>query len=161
MKENLMTRLAVALVLLLLPAVGRAQTLQQADGFVRHLYAGYEHPSSPAEPDYTGREAASVFSPAMVRLIRRDQHQAHGEVGKLDGDPICDCQDSGGMKLTHLDVTATAAGRAAARVTLHFPGAAENHLQIQLLWGAAGWRIDDIATSWTPSLHHFLESPAR
>src|ERR1700743_2435568 len=66
-----------------------AQDAAGAKAFVAHLYAAYHGQG----PDYLGPMAAKVFSPRLLKLIRRDTALAHGEVGALDGDPICNCQD--------------------------------------------------------------------
>jgi hypothetical protein len=126
------------------------------EDFVRAIYRQYDI-KSPTGPDFTGRHASSVFTPSLVQLIRRDQRQSRGEVGKLDGDPICDCQDPDGLKLTTLQVTAQTPRIATAAVTLTFPPHEVTHLRLNLVLLPTGWRIDDIATSDTPSLRKLLQ----
>src|SRR5690348_3240436 len=58
--------------------------------FVEQLYKAYDGRG----PDYLGRQRDRVFSPRMIALLERDaQLTPKGDVGALDGDPICDCQD--------------------------------------------------------------------
>jgi len=126
------------------------------EAFLRATYRQYDIKSSTG-PDFTGRNASSVFTPSLIQLIRRDQRQSRGEVGKLDGDPICDCQDPDGLKLTALQITAQTPRTAAAAVTLTFPPHEVTHLNISLVLLPAGWRIDDISSSDTPSLRKLLQ----
>jgi hypothetical protein len=106
-----------------------------------------------------GRGAAAVFSFQLLGLIRADEREAHGEVGRLDGDPICDCQDAGGLALTGLDIQLAPHGRAAAHVTLHYPSPEVRKLTLQLLWTPHGWLVDDVSTAETPSLRQLLQTP--
>ncbi len=137
--------------MLALATTARAQSLQSAQGFVAGLYHAYQR----SQPDYLGHQGASVFSPRLLALIRRDERNAHGEVGALDGDPICDCQDPGGVRLTTLSVARSGAGRATARVRLHFPDG-PRALVLDLASVAGQWRVDDVHTRGTPSLARLL-----
>ncbi len=132
-----------------------AQSADEARRFVTGLYAAYGH----AEPDYLGRQARQVFSPRLLALIRRDERLAKGEVGALDGDPICDCQDAGGLKLTWVGVDHFRPGHAAVRVELVFPdGRRVITLDLAAIHGA--WRVDDVHSQITPSLVRYLEQHA-
>jgi hypothetical protein len=105
MDLSLMRALAPILVALALAGPAGAQDLGGAKTFVTGLYAAYaKHPG----PDYLGRQAKTVFSPALLDLMRRDAARTpKGDVGTLDGDPICNCQDYG---ITAVQVAVTAAG---------------------------------------------------
>lgn len=150
-----------AFLALLLPAIqGRAQTTKQADTFVRQLYGQYEHPISRFGPSIMGKHAASVFSPGLLALIRKEEKATpSGDVGKLDFDPVCSCQDSGGLRLKDLRVALTETGKATATVSLFFPEPTTIEVRLSLLWTPQGWRVDDIGTKDVPSLRKFLESP--
>ena len=155
MKLKIVT--AIASVTLLIPQAGSGQTITQAESFVRHVYAAYEHPTSERNGDYLWKGAPLVFSSSLVGLIHMDQHNTpKGYVGKLDFDPICACQDSDGLKLTALTIKAIGSGRAIVNVALHYPEPAEEQLQLDLLWTPAGWRIDDIESKKVSSLRKFL-----
>jgi len=138
----------------------QAQTAKQADTFVRQLYGQYEHPVSRFGPSIMGKHAASVFSPGLLALIRKEEKATpSGDVGKLDFDPVCSCQDSGGLKLADVHVTLRDAGKALATVMLSFPEPAKIEVQLSLLWTPRGWRVDDIGTKDVSSLRKFLVSP--
>src|SRR5882762_7992341 len=101
-------------------AAALSETTESPSAFVRHIYASY---SSKKEPDVLGKAAGLYFSPAVVKLIRRDQTRTpSGYVGKLDFDPICACQDSQGLKLMDLRVKPSSNGAWAALVRLDMPG---------------------------------------
>ena len=153
-------RIAVALIVILTAPLMQAQTIPQAETFVRQLYSQYEHPVSRFGPSIMGKHAASVFSPRLLALIRKEEKATpSGDVGKLDFDPVCSCQDSGGLKLKDLQVSLTGAGKATATVSLFFPEPTTIEVRLSLLWTPQGWRVDDIGTKDVPSLRKFLESP--
>jgi hypothetical protein len=134
-----------------------AQTQAQAESFIRTTYQKYGIKASTGIA-FTGHNANAVFSPLLLKLIRRDQKQFRGEVGKLDGDPICDCQDSEGLRLTEVRVSKTSEHTAVASVSLLFPSdSSVRNLRLQLIWLPEGWRIDDIDTTDTPSLRKLLQ----
>ena len=142
----------LALAALLAFASGaEAQSVADARAFVAGLYGAYGR----SEPDYLGPQAGRVFAPRLLSLIRRDARNAHGEVGALDGDPICDCQDAGGLKLTSLEITATGPGRAVARVRLTLAGDARR-IELDLTAVGGRWRVADVHTADTPSLVRLL-----
>lgn len=138
--------------------VGAIDPNASAKAFAAALYRAYVHGSG---PDITGHGASAVFSPRLLRLIRKDQASTPaGEVGALDGDPICDCQDPSGLRLARLDVTSSGPGRAVARVTLSFPDG-RRRLRLDLEEGQAGWRVSDVHTADMPSLLGLLQSTSR
>jgi len=136
---------------------GRAPSATDPAAFVRGTYGRYSLKSATG-PDFTGRNASSVFSPSLVQLIRRDQKQARGEVGKLDGDPICDCQDPDGLKLSSVLIADNTGHAAVAAVTLLFPPNSVTHLRLRLVLLPEGWRVDDVETTDMPSLRKLLQS---
>jgi hypothetical protein len=86
-------RTAFCLAVLASTSGASAQTPADGRAFVTGLYGAYNG----GEPDYLGRQAGAVFSPRLLSLVRKDQAATpEGEVGALDWDPICDCQDSTG-----------------------------------------------------------------
>jgi len=133
-----------------------AQDLASARRFVTGLYSAYHGDG----PDYLGRQAAAVFSPRMLALIRLDRARTpNGDVGALDGDPICDCQDFDKLRMAGLKIATPAQGRAVATVRLRDASEART-VTLYLVPSASGWRIDDIGTADTPSLAAFLRRHA-
>ena len=81
-------------MMLILLAVAAAQPPAQAPkAWLEHVYAGYR--SESFNPfDHPDR----YFSPRLAAAIAEDARLAKGEVGYLDGDPICQCQDPDGLQ---------------------------------------------------------------
>jgi hypothetical protein len=90
----------------------------------------------------------------LRRLIETDSR--NGEVGYLDGDPFCDCQDSEGLKTRVLSMKISGSS-AVAMIENYFPksfAAADRRnvviLHLQKVRGA--WKVGDVSSKRTPSL---------
>jgi len=140
---------------LLAPLSVHAQSLEAAKAFTTTLYGAY----AKGNPDYVGQNPERTFSPELLGLIRKDQASAApGEVGILDGDPICDCQDAEGLRATDVKVVATGEGKARADVTLAFPSETRS-MSLDLVASGGEWRVGDVHTEQTPSLVKLLSNP--
>jgi hypothetical protein len=130
------------LAAMLAPAPGG----ETPEAFLERLYAGYRNPDfSPlAEPE-------RVFAEPLVAAIREDQRLSRDEVGYMDGDPLCQCQDHEGLEPVVGEVRGSAKA-ATADILLRFPGYDDRHLRLRLVRTARGWRIADVATADSPSL---------
>jgi len=139
--------------ILLAAAAATAQTPRE---FVERLYANYRTESySPLE------HSERVFAPRLNAAIKEDWRLARGEVGFLDGDPICSCQDTGGMHSRVVSV-AGSGNAATAHVWLKWEGEKNGRdIRLKLARTAAGWRVADVGTSDEPSLLEDLESANR
>lgn len=121
-------------------------TAVNARMFVERIYAGYR------DPDYSPlAKPGRVFAPPLVAEIRKDRRLSRGEVGYMDGDPLCQCQDVGGMRPLIGEVQESS-GTASARIILDFNGSDRRALELRLVLGRAGWRIADVVTADEPSL---------
>jgi hypothetical protein len=115
-------------------------------GFVSRLYAAYR------DPDYSPfTHPARVFAPPLVAALRENARLSSGEVGYLDADPLCQCQDPGGLRAAVAGVRQSAPGSAEVRVRIAFGGADSRDLRLTLVRLAGAWRIADIATADEPS----------
>ena len=153
MLRKRLTLAAALAALVAAPAAAQAQSLDSARAFLAGLYDGYRR----GQPDYVAdRAARRLYAPKLLGLIRADAAAAQGEVGILDGDPICDCQDAGGLKLQSLTVSAAGTTKAQAKVAISLDGEARKlTFDLQVMDGA--WRIADIHSADTPSLVGMLE----
>jgi hypothetical protein len=132
-----------ALLAVLLAAAAPAEAPR---AFVGRLYAGYR------DPDYSPlARPERVFAAPRVAAIREDQRLSNDEVGYMDADPLCQCQDPSGLRPRIGQVRTSGRARASVRVGLDF-GADRRELRLQLVRTAAGWRIADVATADEPSL---------
>lgn len=136
-------------MLLLAAATPQTQTPQ---AFVTTLYAHYrDEKFSPFD------HIEAIFAPALAKEIRLDTKLADGEVGALDSDPICLCQDSDGLRAEIRRIAMIAPGKAVVALTLHYAGTpptAPARLTLQRL--PSGWRVADIAMDDGHSLLHWL-----
>jgi hypothetical protein len=142
----------------LMTAAAHAQSVDQARAFVRGIYVQYGHPKASDGPNVLGPGAAKIFSPQLLQLIRKsDKETPKGDVGVLDFDPVCSCQDPDGLRLASLDVKPRGDGAAVAVAMLHYPDSAEDiRVELSLKWFPSGWRIDEISTKDVPSLRKLL-----
>jgi hypothetical protein len=115
--------------------------------FVERLYAGYR------QPDYDPlADPGRVFAPPLVEAIAEDSRLSADEVGYMDADPLCQCQDPAGLSPLVREVRRSGRSAATARILLRFPGSERRDLSLRLVRIGAGWRVADIATAEEPSL---------
>ena len=137
-----------------------AADLNSARVFVTQLYSHYPQREGGPEFDPVGRSAGAVFDPNLVALIRKDARRTPpGDVGAIDGDPICDCQDDGGLSVTINAIRSTGPSHAAAFVDLRFGEASPpetSRLELDLVVVQGQWRVHDIRTKDTPSFRAYL-----
>ena len=122
--------------LMALFGVGQAETPRS---FLQQVYAGYR------TPDYSPLERLdATFAPALAAAIREDERLANGEVGYLDGDRLCDCQDFQKLRATIRSVKRPHQRTASAVVDVDLGFDQARHLRIELVRTTAGWRVADI-----------------
>jgi hypothetical protein len=142
---------------LLAGAVASAQApdLASARAFVERTYRAYCRDCAVR----FDREALRLFTPRLMALVRRDRRLTpRGEVGALDGDPICDCQDFD-IRDVRVEVRPAGGGGAHAVARFRNLGAAQT-VRLDLVATAAGWRIDNIHSPGTPDLADYLRKHA-
>ncbi|HEY6048264.1 MAG TPA: DUF3828 domain-containing protein [Sphingomicrobium sp.] len=144
------------MTLLLLAAAG-AQPAETPRAFIQRIYAGY------VDDNYSPlRRMDRIFARPLVAAIREDERLAHGEVGYLDGDPLCDCQDWAKIGATIRSLAQPTKRSAVATVRLTYGTADPPHdLKLQLALTPAGWRVADVGSPDEPSLLHALEAANR
>lgn len=125
----------------MLPAVlfaAAALQPQSPQTFVEHLYANYRSNSfSPFD------HADAIFTTRLAAAIRLDRRFSADEVGTLDWDPICGCQDWAQLRPEIKRVTMISAGRAAVVIRLHDMDRSHS-LSFILTHEKAGWRVADV-----------------
>lgn len=133
-----------------------AQPQESAKAYMERLYASYDKPGfNPLD------HPARYFAPRLLRAIKEDARLAHNEVGYLDGDPICQCQDPGGLRAAILKFVQKSPAAANIRVSLAFPGEKPRTATFTLVHIDAGWRIADVSSADDPSLVSSLEASNR
>jgi hypothetical protein len=127
------------------------------EGFVREVYRPYERRGAPK--DFATRDGVSILSPRFRALVLKDRAQAGGEIGIIDGDPICQCQDVVKFRVTEVNVGGDSKN---ALVDVAFRnGSDRGKVKLSLLYTDYGWLIDDITTRDMPSYRTILKSQLR
>jgi hypothetical protein len=150
--------LAVAVVL----AAGAAHAADRtsARAFVERLYGHYPIAEHAPIFEAAGKDSASVFDGPLAALIAEDQRLTpDGDAPQLGGDPICDCQDDGGMSFQVSAVKADGPFAATATVIRIDPATTPPErypITLDLQKTVGGWRVHDIHSAETPSLRAFL-----
>ncbi len=125
---------------------------------MQHVYARYAEDKTGLADMLLGKDAAQIFSPGLLRLMKRDQARAGtGYVGALDFDPVCSCQDPDIMRVQGKAISMLSPTTATATVRLRFPQPATELVQLKMLLLPDGWRIDDISSKGVPSLRALLK----
>lgn len=138
--------------LALVAAASQPQETPQA--FVARAYSQYrKHPYGSLE------HPAQWYAQRLAAAINEDTRLAHGEIGYLEGDPLCDCQDYDHIaeritSFRRLSVSRVVVG---VRVDLGFAPQDAPNLRLTLDRTADGWRIADVASAEEPSLLRTLQ----
>ena len=145
---------------ILLAAAQPAALARPADtprAFVERLYAGYRNDDfSP----FTRPER--YFAPPLAAALAEDARLFTGEIGFVDADPFCQCQDTGGMRAAIRAVRQPTRTSAQAQVALGFGAEVEPRtLTLILVRTPAGWRVADIASPGEPSYLRALQASNR
>ena len=132
---------------LALAGAAPAPAAETPRAFVERIYAGYR------SRDFSPfKRPERWFAPALLAAIEEDARLAKGEVGYLDGDPICQCQDAEGLRARVASVQQQRSDRAVVRVLIALHGYRPRPARLSLTRTRAGWRIADIASAEGPSL---------
>lgn len=139
--------------LLTMTAPAQAQSLPEAQTFVAGLYSAYQRKP---DPDYLGKQIGQVFAPDLIALIKREAASVpKGDVGALDGDPICDCQD---WQISNIEVAVSAPKAGVAQADVRFRNAGEaRQVRLDLVAVQGRWRVGDVHTPEMPSLAKLLQ----
>lgn len=109
-----------------------------AKAFLQAIYAPYTTEGS----NSLARE--HVYSQPMLKLMARDTELAGDEVGYLNGDPLCDCQDYAAFRP---DISVSEKlGKATANITFK-NGERESKLALSLVQESGQWRVDDVVSA--------------
>src|SRR5437868_14915519 len=141
--------LAMLLVSGLSAAAAGEPNAASAEQFLRGLYAKYTHNGKPTPFVYP--DARTIADADIMALLKRDHDRSNGEVGAMDSDPVCRCQDWEAIKVTAVHVTMQGANAASADVTFSDMGDVQK-IHYALVWTKDGWRIHDIGAKDEPSL---------
>jgi hypothetical protein len=144
-------RVGEQLTMILAFALAAAQPAESPDHFVRRIYAGYAH-----EGYNPLAILDKVFAPTLAAAIRKDS--SGREVGYLDGDPLCDCQDYERVTAQIRSLRQSARAAASARIHLVLGPKETRDLRLSLVLTRSGWRIGDVVGADGHSLLRELQN---
>ena len=148
--------LALLLAPLLTGAQPPASPAETPKAWMEQVYASYR------DPDFSPfRHPNRYFTPTLLAAINEDQRLAKGEVGTLDGDPICQCQDASGMRPRIIRVTRPSAGKASVQVLIDWVDSTARKARFTMVRSRGGWRIADVASGDERSLLQALQRSNR
>ena len=143
-------------MILLALLVAAAPAAETPKAYMERLYASYRNKSfNPF--DHPER----YFAPKLLAAIKEDARLANGEVGYVDGDPICQCQDPDGLHASVTSVIQKGREQATVRVSIGFTGYKARPTTYTLVRTSAGWRIEDVSSADEPSFLQGIEKSNR
>lgn len=142
-----MTRIATVILFALAVAAqagcAHAGATTDAKAWVEALYQRYANGEEMSDALWQ----KEIYDTAMLALMKEDERLTpQGEVGVLDWDPICQCQDFSKIRAT-VSVRVTSPTTAVAIVDfkdIGWENQEVRHATFDLLKEAQGWRIHDI-----------------
>lgn len=145
------TILVSALLVAVVPGLNptRAQDANSAKTFLVEAYQHYGKNGKGI--DFGGPSAHRYYHSSLIALMRADA-KANGpdNVGVLDSDPLCSCQDWDGIFELKIDLQLEAPGRAQAEASFALDDVPHRNrdswrkLKIQLRAEHGAWRIYDV-----------------
>jgi len=147
------------------PAAAPAAATPTAEDARAWLKAAYDHYKQPDFSPFT--KPADWFDPALSAAIDEDARLTpEGEVGAVDGDPICNCQDPMGLKADIGEVRLISPTTAQADVALDFsepggPTAPPRHIKVDLTAVNGQWRIHDVTEGSESFLTYLKDANAK
>lgn len=142
-----------------------AQDAASAKALLLSVYRQYENGRQGIDP--TGPYARLYFHSSLSALVRADEKAAAPEIGALDGDPICSCQDFDGIWDLNIDVHIVTPQRAIAKVAFALygpkdrPSDALRRLDFTLAPERGQWRIYDVVDRTDPNQPFALRQALR
>ena len=144
------------MIAILLAAAAAQPQAETPRAFMERLYAGYR------DSDFSPFEHPErVFAPRLLAAINEDSRLNQGEVGYLDGDPICQCQDATGLKTTITRVRLQGRDNARVSVAIGLTGYKPRPATFTLVRIRGGWRIADVSSPDEPSMLKGIERSNR
>ncbi len=134
------SRAVVVALVLASAAPGSADERESPEAFLVRAYTPYLKNEN--APPVTKREAA-LFEPSLRALFKKDRGEVHGEVGRIDGDVLCGCQDYETFKAFEIDTTHGDPDQPELLVRF-LNGETPVEMQVLLRRTKAGWRIHDL-----------------
>jgi len=145
-------RCAQVLLVSLLTAAIVTAAEPSAKDLVAQLYQAHRSKHDPLDETQL---LGSYFDAALLKLYLKDKREAKGEVGRLDGDPLYNAQDT---QISGFSVSAPETTGGETRVKVQFKNIGKPaRVTFVLNRTADGWRISDIRYDDGSSLKKILQ----
>lgn len=119
-----------------------------AQGLLRNIYARFarevDDKASLVDQTQPWHDASNIFTAATFSIIRAHQ-QVLKEVGVVDGDPFCGCQDWIDITVDSVSDRQTTPVDADAAVVFHDTDGRRKEIVYRLVLTPEGWRVDDMS----------------
>lgn len=143
-----------ASVLLLASLPTQAASGETPEAFVRRVYTLYR--ANGAGVSTQRPEGTPFYAAALLDAFAKEEELVHGEVGAIDADPICSCQDHGTIRVKRVTVAPGKGDTVTARADIKNLGANDT-IVFTLSPTPAGWRIADIGNEEMKSVMAVLQ----
>lgn len=137
-------------------ALAAALAMEPPGQYIERLYRSYRRTDFNPLGD-----PARYFAPRLLAAIDEGSRLSKGEVGYLDGDPVCQCQDAAGLKARITATRKKGPRRTRIEVLIYFAREKPRRVSFSLVQTKPGWRIADISSPDEPSLLRALERSNR
>ncbi len=155
MNARLILSIALSALTVTCGISARAKDANSAKLFVESLYGHYANHGPGL--DFSGAKARKYFDPSLNALLDADvKAVGPNEVGMLDGDPVCSCQDWDGIWNLKIDIQLVNPERARAAVSFALFDPRDGKkpdlrvLKMTLAGEHGDWRIWDIMDNSDP-----------
>ncbi|CAN5188090.1 hypothetical protein BH10PSE2_BH10PSE2_09140 [soil metagenome] len=127
-----------------------AAATQTAEAYTRGLYANVGGADFSSQTDTAGPQIYSASTWGKIQAA--NAKAGEGEMGPIEAEPLCQCQDNTGMTLASLTTTSTGATTADAVVGLKSPDGGITGLTLKLIKDGTSWKVDDVQPDGDPGL---------
>jgi len=124
--------------------IAAAKAPEDVAGARAHVQALYDRYAADEIFSPFGKPAEWFDAEFVAALKAADAATPEGELGAIDADPFCSCQDPTGMKAVVGEAVSTGPGRAEVVVKLSWDDPEHNRVRIELTRSGARWRIHDV-----------------
>lgn len=141
--------------------VTRAQIYAAAgegpEAFVRAIFAQYVNGGPSELPPPPGQDP--IYSRTLNALIGDDFRAANGEVGTIEYDIFCQCQDQDGFVVDSMAVAQGDENTAGVSVVFTNMGIQKTAI-LELVREGGNWKVDDVEVGMTNSIKDMLMAAA-
>ncbi|WP_029415192.1 DUF3828 domain-containing protein [Brevundimonas bacteroides] len=134
-----------------------AAAAEGPEAFARAIYGMYATGGPQGEPPAPGQDP--IYSRTLNALIGNDFRAAGGEVGTIDYDIFCQCQDQEGFAVNSMAAAQSDENTAAVSVVFTNMGEQKTAI-LNLVREGGNWKVDDVEMGMNESVKDILTEAA-